>query len=89
MSSSEGDVVGVGEATSEKLQDGILCGSGDISMCSRRGAGEEEGRGGVVTNSRAHVNTQRYTRQVVCDSPLLSKPPTTVAVNNARRGVGK
>lgn len=41
--------LGVGEAASDCSEKGILCGSGESSMCSVKGAGEDEGSGGVVT----------------------------------------
>lgn len=48
----EGVDMGVGEVTSMIAeQNGILCGKGDISMSSVKGAGEDGGKGGVVTYS--------------------------------------
>ncbi len=46
--------MGVGDVISICVEaNGVLCGRGDTSISSVRGAGpgEEEGKGGVVTNS--------------------------------------
>ncbi len=50
MTSSIGDVSGVG-STRVVTMKGALCGSGDISIESFPGPGEEEGRGGVLARS--------------------------------------
>jgi hypothetical protein len=42
---------GVGDWTSICAKYGCLCGSGEISIRSFIGPGEEDGRGGVVTHS--------------------------------------
>ena len=43
---------GVGESISTlKLENGALCGSGDMSIESLPGPGDEDGRGGVVVCS--------------------------------------
>lgn len=49
MSSSPIMELGVGEADSDGRENGVLCGSGESSMYSVNGAGEDEGSGGVVT----------------------------------------
>ena len=50
VTSSIGDVSGVG-STRVVTMKGALCGSGDISIESFPGPGEEEGRGGVLARS--------------------------------------
>lgn len=47
--SLEGVEPGVGDCISTWAKKGVLCGRGDSSMYSTTGAGEDEGRGGVVT----------------------------------------
>lgn len=49
ISSSPKTELGVGEAAADCSRKGALCGSGESSMCSVNGAGEDEGSGGVVT----------------------------------------
>ncbi len=49
MSSSPDEQLGVGEADCDCNENGVLCGSGESSMYSIKGAGEDEGSGGVVT----------------------------------------
>lgn len=51
MSSSPEKELGVGEADCDCncKENGVLCGSGESSMYSINGAGEDEGNGGVVT----------------------------------------
>lgn len=94
--SSAGDWAGVGDwtstwATNEK---GALCGRGDISMESPRGAGDEEGgSGGVVTYSAwlPNVNSRSRTSEHVprVFLPRPSEPSIRwEVVNSARRGVG-
>jgi hypothetical protein len=50
VSSSTADL-GVGDETSTCTKCGCLCGSGEISIRSFIGPGEDDGRGGVVTHS--------------------------------------
>lgn len=57
MDSSPGVDVGVGEQARIILQEGVLCGRGETSMCSSIGAGEDGGSGGVVTKSSMHVRS--------------------------------
>lgn len=48
ISSSLGVARGVGDVISICVKKGGLCGNGETSMSSVRGAGDDEGRGGVV-----------------------------------------
>jgi hypothetical protein len=56
-----GDNSAAGESNSMSVfsEKGTLCGNGDISIESTGGAGEDEGRGGVVIiSSQYQVNAQ-------------------------------
>lgn len=50
-SSRRGVCCGVGDCISNCEKNGALCGSGEMSIHSFIGPGEDEGRGGVVTFS--------------------------------------
>lgn len=56
--SAGGVWLGVGESTTKLEKNGCLCGSGEMSMRSSRGPGDEEGIGGVVTFPRQHKYLQ-------------------------------
>jgi hypothetical protein len=52
MTCSSGEGTGVGDWTSTCMTNGALCGSGEISIMSLDGIGDEEGwSGGVVASS--------------------------------------
>jgi len=62
-----------------------LCGSGDISMLSRAGAGEDEGTGGVVDGTAIRVS-MRVGKQGGLDEPL--PVVNMLPLNSDRLGVG-
>lgn len=59
ISSSLGVDTGVGDVISICVKKGALCGKGETSMSSVRGAGGDEGRGGVVISSRSKCQSAK------------------------------
>jgi hypothetical protein len=51
ITSSPGDWIGVGEVISTKVEKASFCGTGEISIASCDGKGDDGGSGGVVIQS--------------------------------------
>ena len=80
------DTTGVGESISAlKLENGALCGRGDISIESFPGPGDDDGRGGVVVCS-ATVSIGLEVHEHHIPRPLIA--PRRLEVKRDRLGVG-
>lgn len=66
---------------------GFLCGRGDISITSIAGAGEDDGRGGVVIMSSIYLISGISLTIDWSISPYALAWPSMLAVNKDRRGV--
>ena len=68
------------------MENGALCGRGDISMESFPGPGEEEGGGGVVAHSTVSLSFRVFYMLTSIPRPLIV--PNKFWENSDRRGVG-